>query len=36
VVVIRAEEGKGGSVDVTAASGGLREARVSLTSAPKH
>jgi len=36
VVVIRAEEGKGGSIDVTATSGGLREARVSLKSAPKY
>ena len=34
VVVIRAEEGKGGSIDMTATSGGLREARVSLKSAP--
>jgi len=36
VVVIRAEEGKGGSIDVAATSGGLRDARVSLKSAPKH
>jgi beta-galactosidase len=36
VVVIRADEGKGGSIDVTATSWGLRKARVSLKSAPKH
>jgi beta-galactosidase len=36
VVVIRADDGKGGSIDVTATSGGLREVRVSLKSAPKH
>jgi beta-galactosidase len=36
VVVIRAEEGKGGSIAVTATSGGLREAGVSLKSVPKH
>jgi len=36
VVVIRAEEGKGGSIDVSASSRGLRKARASLKSAPKH